>query len=256
MRTALLGLAQVLVVGQNVRQRGRDRGVQAGVGRDVQRRHRRDVDGHVLLPHPAGRGRDPVDDQTAVIVVGLRHMQVATRLAPCSGPARGLAPGVVGARGSPLLVRAHLGVPAERPGGQDLRHLVAPRQPTRPPRHEAVRVHGPDRRAAEGDVVVLQEALETRGDVLAPDPAEDPLRQAGGLDDLEALQDRRLRRHQLQQQALRLLDVAQPAVLPRPVHALIQRLVHVPPHICPSDSRHQALYRAGVERRLRRRATA
>ncbi len=59
MRPALLGLPQVLVVGQDVRERGRHGRVQARVGRDVQRRRGRDVDEDVLLPHPARRGGDP-----------------------------------------------------------------------------------------------------------------------------------------------------------------------------------------------------
>ena len=216
---ALLGLPQVLVIREQVRQRGRHGRVQARVARDVQRRRGRDVDGHVLLAHAAGRGRDPVDDQPAVVVV--RHLHVRARRLGLR-PALALGGGVVPAGRPRLLLGAHLGVPAKRPGRQDLRHLVPLAQPPGPPRHEAVRVHGPDRRLAEREVVVVQEALELGRDLRALDPAEDPLRQAGRLDDLEALQDRRLGRHQLQQQALRLLDVPQSALLPRPVHAMVQ----------------------------------
>ncbi len=152
-----------------------------------------------------------------------------------------------------LLVRADLGVPAERARREDLGDVVPLAQPPRPPRDEAVRVHGPDGGPAERNVVVLQEPLEPRRDLLPADPAEDALREAGRLDDLEALQDRRLRGDQLQQQALRLLDVPQPAVLPRPVHALVQG-VHVPTHSC-LDARRQALYSRGLSLSIRRRWT-
>ena len=98
--------------------------------------------------------------------------------------------------------------------------------------------------------MVLQEALELGRDLRALDAAEDALGEAGGLDDLETLQDRGLRGHELEQEALRLLDVAQPAVLPRALHALVDL---VPVH-APADSRTQALYSAGWARRARRRA--
>lgn len=172
------------------------------------------MDRHVLLPDPARGGRDPVNDQPAVVVV--RGGQL-----PLLGPAPALGRGrPVHAGRAPLLVGPHLGVPGKGAGRQDLRDVVALGQPPGPPRDEAVREHGPHGRPAERDVVVLQEALEPGRDLLPVDPAEDALREAGRLDDLEALQDRRLRRHQLQQEHLRLLDVPRPAVLPRPMHAL------------------------------------
>lgn len=117
-------------------------------------------------------------------------------------------------------------MPAEGPRGEDFWNLVALGQLAQPPGHEAVREHGPDRRPTERDIVVLQEALEPRRGFLTPYPTEDALREARRLDDLEALQDRRLGRDQLQQQTTRLLDVPQTRVVPGHVHAL----VHRPPH--------------------------
>ena len=67
-----LGLAQVLVVVQEVGQGRGDGGVYVGVDRDVERRRAGDEDRDVLLLDPTGRGGHPVDDQAAVIVVGVR----------------------------------------------------------------------------------------------------------------------------------------------------------------------------------------
>lgn len=240
-RPALLGLAQVLVVGEQVRERGRHGGVQVRVGRDVQRWGLRNVDAHVLLAHAPRRGRDPVDDQPAVVVLGrvqLRGLGLAVAALALGGLE---ATGVL-----VLLIRPHLRVPAEGPGRKDLGDHVASRQTPRAPRHEPVRVDRPDSRLAELGVVLVQEALERHGDLLALDPAEDALREARRLDDLEALQDRRLRRHQLQQQVVRLLDVPQPAVLARAMHGLVHRVI-VPVHAVSSRvSSSQALYSTGV----------
>ena len=247
MRPALLGLTHVLVIGKDVGQRGRDGGVQARVGGHVQRGRGRDENRHVLLPHTPRGGRDPVHHQPAVVVIGRRQLSLLGPALPLGGMRS------IHAWGPPLLVGAHLGVPAEGPRGQDLWDVIALGQPARPPRDEPVRKHGPDGRPAEGDVMVLQEPLEPRRDLLPADPTEDALRQAGRLDDLEALQDRRLRGDELQQQHLRLLDVVLPALLPRPVHALVQR-VRVPPHPpSGSDASSQALYSDGLSRSMRRR---
>lgn len=69
MGSSLLGLAQVLVIRQDVGQRGRHCGVQAGVGRDLQGRRVGNVDAHVLLTHTTGRRGDPIHHQPAGIVV-------------------------------------------------------------------------------------------------------------------------------------------------------------------------------------------
>ena len=130
----------------------------------------------------------------------------------------------VAARVALLLLRPHLRVPAEGPGGQDLGDLIPLAQAPHPPRDEAVREHGPDGAPAERDVVVLQEPLEALGDLAPIDAAEDALGEAGGLDDPEALQDRGLRGHQLQQEGLGLRDVPQPAALPRPEQLVAPRV--------------------------------
>ncbi len=172
-----LRLPQVLVVDQDVRQRRRDRRVQHRVDRHVQARRRVGVDLDVLvLDVQRRRDLDPVG-----------HVPPRPLLVDRLGVAGG-----------------HLREPVERAVAQDLRDPVPALQLADPPRHEPVREHGPHRLAAEGDVVPVQELLEPLPAPLAADLAEQPLREARALHDVEALQHRRLVRHQLPQEVLAL----------------------------------------------------
>jgi len=98
--------------------------------------------------------------------------------------------------------------------------LVPTPDPAHSPGDEAVGVHRPDRRLAEGDVVVVDEPLELARRRRPFDAAVDPLRQAGRLDDPKALHYRRLGGDQLQQQALGLLDVVHPRGPPKLDHVV------------------------------------
>ena len=192
-----LRVPEVLVVGQDVREGGRHGGAQHRVDRHVVGGGRGGVDAHVLLLDVPRGGQHPVHHQPGVVVVppGLLPLPVVPVLSV------------------PLLGGAHLGVPVEGAPGQDLGHLVARPQLPQPPRHEPEHHHRPQRLLEERDVVHVQVLTEPRGALGAAHAAIDPLRQAGGLDDLEALLERGLGRPQLQQQRLALRDVRRPVVV-------------------------------------------
>lgn len=165
---ALLGLTEVLVVGEQVGQGGGDRRVEAGTRRDVQGRRGGDVHLHILLAHPTRGRRDTVHDQPALVVV---HREQGVSAGLPALPRCRLEP----SRGTLLLSWADLCVPTEGARGQDLWDLIALAQPPPPPGHETVRVHGPDGRLAKRDVVVVQETLELLRDLGALQATEDPL---------------------------------------------------------------------------------
>ncbi len=175
-----LRLAQVLVVGEDVRHGGRDGGVEHRVDGDVERGRVHHEDLHVLVLDAHLRGEPDVVGHEPRIWV------LPGRAAGDAGDLRG---------------------PRERPHGDHLRHVVAPLEPAHAPRHEAVREHRADRLATEGRVVAGEEALEVLAAPLAVDLAEEPLREARRLHDPEALQHGGLVRHELPEQLAALLYV-------------------------------------------------
>ena len=181
MGTPDLGLAHVLVVDQDVRHGRGDGGVEHAVDGHVQRGLHKDEDADVLVLDVEGRGDlDAVRDQPGVVLLdhGLR----------------GLA--------------GDLRVPVESAVGEHLGDLVAVVELADHPGDEAVHQARPDGLAAKGAVVAVHKLLKLVAALLPVDAAEDAVRQAGGLDDVEALQDGGLVGHQLPQEQFGLDDVA------------------------------------------------
>lgn len=108
----------------------------------------------------------------------------------------------------------------EGPVGHHLGDLLAVVELADDPRDEPVREKGPQRLLAETDVVPVEELAELVAAGLAVDPAEEALRHARGLYDVEALQHGGLVRHQLPQEQLGLCDVELPHRRARLGHVL------------------------------------
>ena len=198
---AQLGVSEVLVVGKDVGERGRDGGRQDGVDRDVEGRAGGHVDLDILLAYAGRGGLDPKDDELGVVVVAPGLLALFGR-------------GVPAGLGLGLLGRADLGVPVKGAWREDFRDVIAGPEAADPPRDEAKDDNGPEGVLEERGVVQVEVALELGAALLPVDAAKDALGEAGGFDDLEALLEGGLGGAELEEEGLAFQDVLGPVVLP------------------------------------------